>query len=246
MKTKLTLFVAVLTVALFGMGCSSLDKGLVAYYPFNGNAKDESGNGNDGEVKGASLTVDRNGDRESAYSYPNNGSIVIKDHESLRPGEITLSAWVKPDSSRGGAILWKQTWPGNLHEQYWFALNARIVRHGAGEGPIFGPSTIDFAIKRNSGGRRGDSWWRPIVDANVPINDWSHIVGSWDGVEQKVYLNGKLVGGAADTPDGDMDDVPGGNLTITDTTSDDVRIYNRALSADEVKALYDLEKPKAK
>ena len=63
MKTKLTLFVTVLAVALFGMGCasSSLNKGLVAYYPFNGNAKDESGNGNDGEVNGATLGADRNG-----------------------------------------------------------------------------------------------------------------------------------------------------------------------------------------
>ncbi len=42
MKTKLTLFVAVIAIALFGMGCISLDKGLVAYYPFNGNYHDES------------------------------------------------------------------------------------------------------------------------------------------------------------------------------------------------------------
>ena len=56
MKTKLTLFVAVLAAALFGVGCASLEttqtklkKGLVAYYPFNGNAKDESGNGNQWE-----------------------------------------------------------------------------------------------------------------------------------------------------------------------------------------------------
>ena len=69
-KTKLTLFVTVLAVALFGMGCAStsgsnepavkrkstddpLKKGLMAYYPFNGNAEDESGNGNHGEVHGA-------------------------------------------------------------------------------------------------------------------------------------------------------------------------------------------------
>ncbi len=67
MKTKLTLFVAVLAVALFGTGCSSLDKGLVAYYPFNGNAKDESGNGLHGEVNKAILSVDRHGNPDSAY-----------------------------------------------------------------------------------------------------------------------------------------------------------------------------------
>ena len=47
MKTKLTLFITALAAALFGMGCAStkpafVSDGLVAYYPFNGNAKDES------------------------------------------------------------------------------------------------------------------------------------------------------------------------------------------------------------
>jgi hypothetical protein len=36
----------------------NLDSGLVAYYPFNGNANDESGNGNNGTVNGAALTID--------------------------------------------------------------------------------------------------------------------------------------------------------------------------------------------
>jgi len=64
MKKTFTLFV--LLSALFG-GWSSvvaqinLDSGLVAYYPFNGNANDESGNGNNGTVNGATLTADRFG-----------------------------------------------------------------------------------------------------------------------------------------------------------------------------------------
>jgi hypothetical protein len=221
---------------------ASLTEGLVAYYPFNGNAKDESGNENDGKVYEAVLTADRHGNKGSAYSYPDNANITVSDHASLRPGKITLSAWVHPTTNSGGAVLWKQTYPGNLREQYHFSLNAKIVRHGAGAGPVFGPSTIDFAIKRNSGGRTGDSWWRPITTTNVPINVWSHVVGTWDGIEQKVYLNGNLVGSATDTPDGDMDDVAGGNITVTGTTSDDIRIYNRALSEAEVEALYDFEK----
>ena len=45
-----------------------LKEGLVAYYPFNGNAKDESGNGHDGEVKGATLGEDRNGKKNSDKS----------------------------------------------------------------------------------------------------------------------------------------------------------------------------------
>ena len=62
MKTKLTLFITVLTAALFGVGCVTTEPafvsdGLMAYYPFNGNAKDESGNGNHGVEYGAELST---------------------------------------------------------------------------------------------------------------------------------------------------------------------------------------------
>ena len=43
--------------------------GLVGYWPFNGNANDESGNGNNGTVNGATLTADRNGVANKAYSF---------------------------------------------------------------------------------------------------------------------------------------------------------------------------------
>jgi hypothetical protein len=43
--------------------------GLVGWWPFNGNANDESGNGNHGTVNGATLTEDRFGNLNSAYSF---------------------------------------------------------------------------------------------------------------------------------------------------------------------------------
>ena len=49
--------------------------GLVGYWPFNGNANDESGNGNNGTVNGATLTSDRFGNANGAYSF--NGSSEI-------------------------------------------------------------------------------------------------------------------------------------------------------------------------
>ena len=48
---------------------SQLETGLVAYYPFNGNAIDETGNGNDGTVNGAKLTQDRRGFADKAYVF---------------------------------------------------------------------------------------------------------------------------------------------------------------------------------
>jgi hypothetical protein len=70
-----------------GSGASSqlpanLQQGLVAYYPFNGNANDESGNGNDGTVNGATLTSDRNGFINKAYNFGGNSSITVTSSTS--------------------------------------------------------------------------------------------------------------------------------------------------------------------
>ena len=68
-----------------------LNDGLVAYYPFNGNANDESGNGNDGVVNGATPTLDRNGVAGSAFDFDGDDFIKALDSETLRSGSITLS-----------------------------------------------------------------------------------------------------------------------------------------------------------
>ena len=60
-------------------------EGLVTYYPFNGNAKDESGYGNHGVVKGATLTNDRHGNTNRAYHFDN--SSIVAPQESFIPYE---------------------------------------------------------------------------------------------------------------------------------------------------------------
>ena len=131
MNTKLTLFVAVLAAALFGVGCASpLEKGLVAYYPFNGNAKDESGNGNDGGVSGAILTTDRHGKEENAYLFDNkNDYIDIPNHPSLHlNNEMTISIWLKLDSLPDGSshyILTKAWYEGLLPDNSNFSGRLR-------------------------------------------------------------------------------------------------------------------------
>ena len=98
MKTKLILFVAATAVALFGMGCASTEPafvsdGLVAYYPFNGNAKDESGNENDGEVNGKVIYgADRHGSplRTGVFGE---GYVAVDKPKGLSPIN-TISCWV--------------------------------------------------------------------------------------------------------------------------------------------------------
>ena len=55
--------------SLISFGQNSLQTGLVAWYPFDGNASDMSGNGNHGTVNGASLSTDRHGQANKAYKF---------------------------------------------------------------------------------------------------------------------------------------------------------------------------------
>jgi hypothetical protein len=66
--------------------------GLVAWYPFNGNANDESGNGNNGTVNGATLTADRSGNANKAYSF--NGNNISTSYSGISGnGARTISFW---------------------------------------------------------------------------------------------------------------------------------------------------------
>ena len=72
---------------------------IVAWYPFNGNAVDESGNGNDGIVIGATLAEDRFGNPDSAYEFDGiDDRIVCGNDPSTIPEKVTVSVWVKPSN----------------------------------------------------------------------------------------------------------------------------------------------------
>ena len=83
-------------------------EGLVAYYPFNGNAKDESGNGNDGLVKGALLVEDRNGKPLKAYSF--NGQDSFIDLPASKQinyiHHISVSFWINASEKQPSGQQW--------------------------------------------------------------------------------------------------------------------------------------------
>ena len=84
-----------------------LTNGLVAYYPFNGNADDTSGNGNNGTVIAAVLTTDRLGNANSAYAFNGSTSLItVPDAPSLRvTNDITVSCWVNFSQTNKGVKL---------------------------------------------------------------------------------------------------------------------------------------------
>ncbi|WP_297693672.1 hypothetical protein [uncultured Eudoraea sp.] len=73
---------------------------LIGYWPFNGNANDESGNENHGTVLGAFLTEDRFGKVNNAYDFDGlDDYIIAEDDDSLEiPDDFSISVWVKPEA----------------------------------------------------------------------------------------------------------------------------------------------------
>ena len=89
---------------------ADLSDGLQAYYPFNGNANDESGNENDGTVSGAYLTNDRFGNSNSAYCFDGSDDFIeINDSNSLDIGlsDYSIVAWIKTTHTSYGRIFSK-------------------------------------------------------------------------------------------------------------------------------------------
>jgi len=107
MKTRV--FAVCLVVFLFcGITHAGLSDGLVAYYPFNGNANDESGHGNNGIVNGATLTTDRNGNVNSAYSFDGVNSCIDLTSTTVAiqgNADRTVTAWIKTTFTGWQAIV---------------------------------------------------------------------------------------------------------------------------------------------
>ena len=206
--------------------------GLVGWWPFNGNANDESGNGNHGTVNGATLTADRDGKANSAYDFDGVTAFIdLNNTENLILNNgLTFSAWVNSRDIRMASIIDKETF---ATEGYGYRLNIRSdssiwAEHGAyGEGKI-GANT---AAAENS----------------YEVNDWVHVVGVLDLSNGRniLYIDNKLL------------DIKSINLLISNFKKiqigkstleqgeyfngiiDDIAIYNRALSDQEVKQLYE-------
>ena len=200
--------------------------GLVGWWPFNGNANDESGNGNHGTVNGATLTTDRNGMANSAYSFDgNNNNIKINN---LNINEIdnevnTVSFWMKWD---GKEIAMPFCWNGE-YDLYLF--NNKFGFNTYEDNNIIGISSND------------------IVNKSVfVVAEFKN--GIPDNQNCKLYINGikQSISGYATKKSKATREINIGSGHFTteyqyyfSSIIDDIAIYNRALSDQEVKQLYE-------
>ncbi len=108
-KLKYLKFLALAMLLVSSGVYADLSEGLVAYYPFNGNANDESGNGFDGIVRGATPVEDRFGNIDSAYYFNGNGNdadgIELPSTSINGLTHITSSVWIQNHDTEEQAIL---------------------------------------------------------------------------------------------------------------------------------------------
>lgn len=219
-------------IALTAM--ADLNTDLVAYYPFNGNANDESGNGRNGSVSGAVLVADRFGDPNRAYSFDGSDDHVDIPTllEPMGPA-FSVSAWVRP---------WKEV--GAIYGQFssgsdtsCFITLQDFTSFGYDEFPPSGGGL-------NSSGPANSNKWTMVTVTRL-------------GNDRRVFVNGALVveDEQAESYSGAIPSKAaiGGRLYNDSIyspysfggTIDDVRIYRRALDAGEVTQLYNAERPRS-
>jgi len=213
----------ILCFLLFLINSYAQNSGPVAHYPFNGNANDESGNGNNGtEHGGVLLTADRFGNDNSAYSFDGvDDYIQIPNSESFNiENQITISYWVKLETSA----------------PYYYPYH--IVEKGGSWGSGQRAWDINFAIGF-------DDTTYSVWCTDFESERYYNVTMTYDGITAAIYKNGNKIDsvrctGLIPTSTADIfigEYAFGGNYYF-DGIIDDVRIYNRALNESEIDSLY--------
>lgn len=213
----------------------SLVNGLVAYYPFCGNANDDSGHGNNGTVNGATLTTDRFGNANSAYSFNGSSSYInIPNSSSLQfSGGITYSVWFNATNIPVGAVnstsYLMSKGSDNLATSWISYLDTGEISLR-----IYNTNTLNNAATV------------PSSQLSISTNQWYHATFTFDGTNAKAYINGVLISSVASTYTtfSNIYDLKFGRRHTSglpyffNGKLDDIGVWNRALTAQEVTQLY--------
>ncbi|OHA29992.1 MAG: hypothetical protein A3B08_02015 [Candidatus Taylorbacteria bacterium RIFCSPLOWO2_01_FULL_43_44] len=225
-------------VAINSSQNNRLKDGLVGLWSFNGGdmngntAYDRSGSNNNGTLtNGPTKTIGKIG---QALSFDGvNDYVNVNPANSVDNAQMTYSAWIYPINTTSGEVIY--TGIGTT-------AHGRLYKRG-------GPPRIEFDYV----------WVSGICKANTPpgsapVNTWTHVVATYDrslacsaSTRPRIYINGVDVS-TTDTVNGTGGALTGANVVNIGASLgptlyfpgiiDDVRIYNRALSASEIKQLY--------
>jgi len=221
----------------------TVPNGLVACYPFNGNANDASGKGNNGTLKGGvALTTDRFGNPNSAYQLDGiSGYIEAADSPNLDvgTGDYSMSIWLH--------------YQGNGSVDKWNVKGALVdKREGIASSATGGYSLYlspnQVATQMVGGGQYNNFTANAVIENNGS-GKWRHIVATVErssgSTRVKLYMDGKIIQTLLFTAFASLDNKATLKIGYTNgqiflkASVDDVRLYKRALTDIEVKQLYD-------
>lgn len=210
-----------------------MTQGLIAYYPFNGNALDESGNGNNGTPINLKATEDRFNNKGAAFSFNGIDSYVDCGNTpgfNFGKGDFTISAWIRCNGSQSGRYI--------------------VGKYGVAYQPLaYGLGTWENSAAYSF--ITGTNWPEELrSNVSLANGNWHHLVVVFRrSLEMVLFQDNTVIDrvGISDSKNAVItNSFP---LTIGKVVSgqcfggeiDDVRIYNRALSDTEVKTLHDYE-----
>ena len=213
-----------------------IPNGLIGYYPFNENANDLSKNANNGIIYGATLTSDRFGNNNRAYSFNGiNNFISVNHNDLLNSFPITINVWCK-NFSQSATVITKYIgcsndgWEINISN---FGSNCKVssyyYNNYSSIGYInFDTNNVTFAYD----------------------NNWHMITAIYDNDGGKIFLDNNLIltKPFTEAPKKCINtesmvigkNIQGkcGNTGYYKGLIDDIRIYNRSLNLDEFTLLY--------
>jgi len=215
--------------------------GLVLCMSMDGNANDSTKFAHNGIVRGATLTTGRNGISNSAYYFDGTTShISLGVKPMLKPNAASISVWVKPhtfNSYTGGnancIFLTKNpNNPGSYMEAYSLYLTNRS-----------GPTK--FMTVSTHQPTTNEKWFQSVQNTN--LNQWTHLVLTFDFDSLRLYINGQLdnktykgFNNVYDALDSIMIGYSANtmNKNYFKGDMDELKMYNRVLSATEVQNLF--------
>jgi hypothetical protein len=195
---------------------------LAAWYPFNGNSSDESGNGNQLTNNGPTLTFDRFGNCNSAYKFTQN-QYFFKATPITNGQNFTWSLWMKK-------------------------INTNIESHGIAETNNNSTAGGGFSCSFNTPQFICQGIQINVTNSSASIlNDvWYHYVITKNGSLFSIYVNGIL------SSSGNSSYLSynastwfklGGGVNLTEAEIDDVAMWNQVLNQSEISALYNATSP---
>jgi hypothetical protein len=209
--------------------------GLVLYFSFdkqddNGVVKDESGAGNDGKVTGAAWVAEGKFGGAYKFNIANiTDRIVVANSDTLNVETVTLAAWIKTGEKDG---FWNRVIDKDFRNGYCLDLGGDYNGKALRGKP---------QLESSRGSMMAD---RPLDD-----NQWHHVAGTYDGKVLCCYVDGiqksrqTRNGGPLSKCDWDLCignsvvDYGTGEFLAFNGMIDEVRVYNRALSAGEIQSL---------